>query len=132
MVVKDFVKRYRILFALMALLAALAVLKLTDLRYGISAQAKMDALRDFNHQKFYMQAAGMPLSCSRNYRQLLRERYKVTYINTGCVIMAEDAIYQDAYNEQLRALINKFHGKDIFEECFQETCVDKKTGKLWK
>ena len=132
MEVKDFAKRYRILLALLALLAALMALGITEYRYGIPAQAKMDAYRDYKHRKFYMQSTGLAMGCSRSYNQLLRERYNVIRINRGCVTTAEDAIYEDNYNEQLGSLINKFYSKDVFEECFNEACVNKKTGKLWQ
>ena len=109
--------KYRLPLALLALAPTYFAWQLAELRWGIPAQARADAIRNFNKGIYVLQHHGLSLGPHSEYKRLLREKYKVIDLSAACMQYLPDAIYEDNYNEQLHALLLRAHGKDIFEEC---------------
>ena len=111
--------RYRVLLALLALLPSYMAWQIAELRWGIPAQARADAIHNFQKGIYVIQHHGLSSGPRFEYKRLLREKYKVIDLGAPCMMYLPDAIYEDNYNEQLRALLIKRYGKDIFEECYE-------------
>ncbi|MBN9516933.1 hypothetical protein J0H58_00210 [bacterium] len=86
---------------------------------GVTA-AWVDAARGHDE----IQAYGYPEPKRFESARLLRERYGV-HTNTvaGCVVTYELRWYVSGYNSVSIPNINARHGKDVFEECYEEAFV---------
>lgn len=114
-----FVRKHRLLFALVGLAVLMPVL-LEIFWLTAGARGRLQARYDLWRGHYAIHTYGLSLS-GREYARILKDRYGIeTHVDAFCIVSESQRAFADNYNKLSTAAAERKFGHDVFKECSED------------